>query len=230
MIDQADDIPVVTIDGPSSAGKGALSKRLAEKLGWHFLDSGAIYRVLGFALIAKNIPSSDIPAIINVAKTLEVSFTPKAGSFTQVVKYAGQDVTHAIREQKCGEVASKIASLPEVRSILVGLQRSFLKSPGLVADGRDMGTVVFPRAKLKIFLTASIEERAKRRLLQLQEQGINATLDTVLEDLAARDRRDRDRVVSPLVPDADAVIIDNTKLTIDEVLQQVLAHVKNVHF
>ncbi|MBU0744003.1 MAG: (d)CMP kinase [Gammaproteobacteria bacterium] len=221
------DIPVITIDGPSGAGKGEVSRLLAKELGWHFLDSGAIYRVLALVVIRKKIPQDEITFLINAAKNLDIKFTNNYGLAPRVV-LDGEDVTQDIRHEECGNIASKIAAFIEVREVLATYQRSFCRSPGLVADGRDMGTVVFPFAKLKIFLTASVEERARRRLLQLQDQGLNATLGTVFADLAMRDKRDRDRIVSPLKPDADAIIVDTTKLSISEVLQQILAHVKSM--
>ena len=222
-------IPVITIDGPSGAGKGAVSSLLAERLGWHFLDSGAIYRALALVVIRKKIPQDNISMLVAVEKELNIQFVKQPGS-SQKIMLVGEDITNAIRQEECGNVASRISGFPEVRAVLIARQHSFCQSPGLVADGRDMGTVVFPKAAFKFFLTASVRERARRRLLQLQDQGINATLDEILKDLAARDERDFKRAVSPLKPDPDAVIIDTTKLSIDEVLQQILAHVKNMHF
>lgn len=224
-------IPIITIDGSSGSGKGAISYLLAKKLNWHLLDSGAVYRVLAFASMKKHISSNDIPALISLAKNLNIEFISH-GEVAQKIIFEGEDVTTLIRQEECGNVASKIASFPEVRAILVDYQRSFCKVPGLIADGRDMGTVIFPDAMVKIFLTAAVEERAKRRLLQLQDQGINATLGDVLRDLVARDKRDCNRLVSPLKPHPAAMIIDTTKLSINEVLQQVLVHVKvclNLH-
>lgn len=220
-------IPVVTIDGTSGAGKGEISRLLAAELTWHLLDSGAIYRALALLVIRKRIALDNIPLLVISGKELEVQFVTSSGASQKTI-LAGQDVTMAIRSAECGDLASKIAAIPEVRAVLIQHQRSLRRLPGLVADGRDMGTVVFPDALLKIFLTASVKERARRRLLQLQDQGINATLDTVLMDLEARDERDIKRVVSPLKPDPAAVIIDTTKFGINEVLQQILAHVKNM--
>ncbi len=225
----AKNIPVITIDGPCGSGKGAVSKLLAEKLGWQLLDSGAIYRTLSLVVMRKKIPLDDVQLLADAGKNLNVKFVNSSGK-PQKITLDGEDITVNIRSEKCGTTASKISSFEEVRAALIEYQRSFQKAPGLVADGRDMGTVVFPKAKLKIFLAGGVKERAKRRLLQLQKQGINANLGTILKDLAARDERDCKRLVAPLKPDIDAVIIDTTKLSIDEVLQQILAHVKNMHF
>lgn len=221
------DVPVITIDGTSSAGKGVISRLLAERLQWHFLDSGAIYRVLALVAMRNKIPIDDIPLLVAAAKDLNIHFISQPELPPKVI-LTDEDVTSIIRQEEYGNVASRISSFQEVRSILIAKQRSFCNFPGLVADGRDMGTVVFPNARLKFFLTASAEERAKRRLLQLQDQGINATLSTILADLTARDQRDCKRVVSPLKPDPAAMIIDTTKLSIDEVLQKILAHVKSM--
>jgi len=221
-------IPVIAIDGPCGSGKGAVSKMLAEKLGWHLLDSGAIYRILTLAVMRKNIPLDDVDALVEAGRGLNIEFINLPDK-PQKILLDGEDITTAIRQEECGINASKISSYAEIRSLLIEYQRSFRKPPGLVADGRDMGTVVFPDASLKVFLTATVEERAKRRLLQLQSQGISATLSTVLEELAARDKRDANRSVAPMKPDIDAVIIDTTKLSINEVLQQILAHVNNMH-
>lgn len=220
-------IPVITIDGPSGVGKGAISQLLANSLHWHFLDSGAIYRALALVVIEHKLAMDDQRMLADIGRGLDVEFITSVG-LPQKIMLNGKDVSLAIRAEECAGIASKIAALPEVRMALIECQRSFCRLPGLVADGRDMGTVVFPDAKLKLFLTADLEERAKRRLLQLQDQNINATLDTVLGDLASRDKRDSARVIAPLKPDSAAVIIDTTKLSIDEVLQQVLAHVKGM--
>ncbi|EKE00664.1 MAG: hypothetical protein ACD_21C00296G0011 [uncultured bacterium] len=217
-------IPIITIDGPSGSGKGTIGKRLAEKLGWHFLDSGAVYRVLALVILKNNIPLDDIHALKARIETLNVEFTDQSGSNQKII-LENEDVTSIIRSEECGIVASKIATIAEVRAALTSFLQGFSRPPGLVADGRDMGTVVFPDAFLKIFLTASAEERAARRLLQLQDRGINANLGTVLQDLIERDIRDENRVTAPLKPDPAAVIVDTTKLSVDEVLQLILAHV-----
>lgn len=210
-------IPVITIDGPSGSGKGSISKLLAESLGWHFLDSGAIYRAFALAVLKSKLPLGEIAALVAIGKNLD---------FT----HEEEGMAAAIRTEECGNMASKIAAIPEIREVLVECQKAFCKPPGLVADGRDMGTVIFPEARLKIFLTADINERARRRWLQLQDQSINATLDTVLGDLAARDQRDSARTTAPLKPDPAAMIVDTTKLGVNEVLQQILAHVTTMHF
>lgn len=222
-------VPIITVDGPSGSGKGAIGQNLAEKLGWNYLDSGAIYRVLAFAIIKKQISLDSVISLVNLGKNLDIKFISRVCQSPKVI-FESEDVTEDIRYQNCGNLASKIAVIPAVREALIAKQRSFRRSPGLVADGRDMGTVVFPDAKLKLFLTATLEIRAKRRLLQLQHHGINATLSTVLGSLADRDKRDQKRIVAPLKPDPSAVIIDTTKLSIDEVLQRILAHVNNMHF
>jgi CMP/dCMP kinase len=216
--------PIITIDGPSGSGKGTISKLLAEKLGWHFLDSGAVYRVLALIITKKNIQLSDLFAIVNAANNLQAKFIDQSGQ-PQKIFFEQQDITTAIRSEECGSLASKIAAIAEVRAALTPFLRSFSKLPGLVADGRDMGTVVFPSAQFKIFLTASAEERAKRRFLQLQGSGINATLDAVLQGLKRRDIRDENRAISPSKPHPAALIIDTTKLSIDEVVRLILAHV-----
>lgn len=222
------EVPIITIDGPSGSGKGAISKLLSEQLGWHLLDSGAIYRVLALVAIKRKIPLDDIPALVRAGKDLNIKFVNKPQD-PQKITLGDKDVTLDIRREECGVTASKISGFSEIRSLLISYQRDFCRSPGLVADGRDMGTVVFPDARLKIFLTATDEERANRRLLQLHDQGINASLGTVLQDLKARDDRDYNRAVAPLKPASGAVIIDTTKLSIDEVLQQILGHVKSMH-
>lgn len=217
-------IPVITVDGPSATGKGTLSKMLATKLNWHYLDSGAIYRVLALAALIDKISPTDTKKLVEIALNLNVNFLNlKDKSYKILLR--GQDVTMKIRSEECGVFASKIAALQEVRAALKVFQQSFRKPPGLIADGRDMGTVIFPDATAKFFLTATIEERAKRRLLQLQQGHINASLGTVLRDLIERDSRDEKRSISPLEPAKDAIIIDTTKLSIEEVLQTMLAHI-----
>lgn len=214
-------IPVITIDGPSGSGKGTISKLLAQKLGWHLLDSGALYRVLALAALQQNIDIDDIKALYDLALDLPVEFVGSK-SDSSAILLAGKDITLDIRSEACSKAASKVAAIPEVREALLARQRQFEQSPGLVADGRDMGTVVFPDAECKIFLTASPEERAKRRCQQLQDQGRSVSLRAVLQDIIARDARDSDRKVSPLKPAKDAITVDTTALAIKEVMQKIV--------
>lgn len=222
-------VPTITIDGPSSSGKGTISQLLAEKLGWHFLDSGAVYRVLALVVIKKNIELSNVSALVTTARTLSAKFVGQIGCPQKII-FDQEDITTNIRSEECGIMASKIAAIAEVRSALTTFLHEFNRLPGLIADGRDMGTIVFPGAKLKVFLTASVTERARRRFSQLQARSINANLNVVLQGLIDRDIRDKSRVVAPLKPDPAAVIIDTTKLNIDEVLQSILAHAKSMYF
>ena len=209
--------PVICIDGPSGAGKGTLSQRLATDLGWHLLDSGALYRVVGFAGRLAAVSLEDSDAVARVARSLDVDFRPTEGGVS--VWLAGEDVTANLRTEEGGRDASTVAALPSVREALLLRQQELARPPGLIADGRDMGTVVFPRAPLKIFLTASAEARAERRFHQLQGMGESVSLARLLTDIQQRDARDQSRTVSPLVPAEDAIIIDSTALTADEVLQ-----------
>ena len=209
--------PVICIDGPSGAGKGTLSQRLATDLGWHLLDSGALYRVVGFAGRLAAISLEDSDAVAGIARSLDVDFRPTDGGVS--VWLAGEDVTAHLRTEEGGRDASTVAALPAVREALLLRQQELARPPGLIADGRDMGTVVFPRAPLKIFLTASAEARAERRFHQLQGMGESVSLARLLTDIQQRDARDQSRTVSPLVPAEDAIIIDSTALSADEVLQ-----------
>lgn len=214
--------PVIAVDGPSGAGKGTLCHRLASALGWHLLDSGALYRVTGQACVLEGVDWGDQRAVTEVARHLQVAFET-APSGEVLVTYRGQDISRAIRTEEGGRGASTVAAIPAVREALLARQREFRQSPGLVADGRDMGTVVFPDAPLKIFLTASAEERARRRYLQLLEKGENVSLPRLLEDIEERDARDRSRAVAPLVPAEDAVVIDSSQLPIEDVFDRVMA-------
>ena len=209
--------PVICIDGPSGAGKGTLSQRLATDLGWHMLDSGALYRVVGFAGRLAAVSLEDSDAVAGIARSLDVDFRPTEGGVS--VWLAGGDVTAHLRTEEGGRDASTVAALPAVREALLLRQQELARPPGLIADGRDMGTVVFPRALLKIFLTASAEARAERRFHQLQGMGESVSLARLLTDIQQRDARDQFRTVSPLVPAEDAIIIDSTALSADEVLQ-----------
>lgn len=215
-------IPVITVDGPSGSGKGTLSHRLASYLHWHFLDSGAIYRLLALAAQRQRIAWNEEAALVRLASHLEVVFS----SNSPCIILAGDDVTTAIRTEECGAGASQIGAMQKVREALLERQRAFKKSPGLVADGRDMGTVVFPEADLKVFLEANPQERAKRRQIQLKQQGIDVSLDDLFTEIARRDKRDRERVVSPLIPAPDAIVIDTTVMSIDRVFEQVLGEAK----
>jgi cytidylate kinase len=209
--------PVICIDGPSGAGKGTLSQRLAADLGWHLLDSGALYRVVGFAGRLASVSLEDSDTIAGIARSLDVDFRPTDDGVS--VWLAGKDVTGNLRTEEGGRDASTVAALPAVREALLLRQQELARPPGLIADGRDMGTVVFPRAPLKIFLTASAEARAERRFNQLQGMGESVNLARLLTDIQQRDARDRSRAVSPLVPAEDAIVIDSTALSADEVLQ-----------
>ena len=213
-------IPVVTVDGPSGAGKGTLSALIAEKLGWHLLDSGAIYRVLAVAAMHHDLPVDDESAVVPLASGLDVSF--EIDKEQRRVVLEGEDVTDDIRTEEVGAVASQIASLARVREALLRRQRAFQQDPGLVADGRDMGTVVFPDANVKLFLTASAEARAERRYNQLKDKGLDVNIARLLTDIKARDERDTQRSVAPLVPAQDAVIIDSTDLDIDQVFEKAM--------
>jgi cytidylate kinase len=217
--------PVITVDGPSGAGKGTISHRLSATLGWHFLDSGALYRVTGHACVLEGVRWSDVAGVTEVARHLDVSFRTAASGEVHV-SYKGKDVSREIRTEEGGRAASKVAAIPGVRTALLARQQEFRQAPGLVADGRDMGTVVFPDAPLKFFLTASARERARRRYLQLLAKGESVSLPRLLEDIEERDERDSNRAVAPLVPAEDAIVIDSTDTPVDEVFQRVLQEVR----
>lgn len=214
-------IPVITIDGPSGSGKGTISRMLAQRLGWHFLDSGALYRLVALAAIRHGIKFDDIEGLQTLAAHLDVQFHSDDEARETAVLLEGEAVTTEIRSEDCGNSASKIAAIQVVRDALLERQRAFSQPPGLVADGRDMGTVVFPKADLKIFLDASVEERASRRYKQLKEKGLDANINSLLDELTQRDERDRSRAVSPLKPADDAIEIDSSNMGIDEVLDAV---------
>jgi len=216
-------IPVLTIDGPSGSGKGTISRMVADALGWHLLDSGALYRAVGFAGGMEGLDLSDADAMTRCAQTTKITFRARKDGGETHVFVNGLDATDEIRTETCGAAASAIAAIPSVRAALFDKQLSFRKSPGLVADGRDMGTVIFPDARVKVFLTASAEERAKRRYKQLKEKGLGVTLAALLREIQARDVRDAERTVAPLKPATDAVIIDSTGMPIEQVVARVLA-------
>ncbi|SES28355.1 cytidylate kinase [Vreelandella subterranea] len=210
--------PVLTIDGPGGAGKGTISGLIADRLNWHLLDSGALYRLTAQAAVKHQVALDDEAALAQLAQALDVAFPVENGQPRTLLE--GEDVSRAIRTEQAGERASQVAALPAVRQALLERQRDFCQAPGLVADGRDMGTVVFPDASLKIFLTASAAERARRRHQQLQEAGVDASLSSLLKEIQARDARDMHRNVAPLRPADDAITLDTTCLSIPEVVDQ----------
>lgn len=219
--------PVITIDGPSGSGKGTVSRLLAEKLGWHLLDSGAIYRVLALAALHHDFSKSNEESLAALAVDLDVKFEAQEDDGLTHIILEGEDVTLTIRTEKVGNMASKIAALPRVREALLRRQRAFKENPGLVADGRDMGTVVFNDADAKVFLTASAQERADRRYKQLREKGFDANIEQLIGEIEERDKRDTERSVAPLLPAEDALYIDSTELSVEQVMEQILAFVRS---
>ena len=220
-------VPVLTIDGPSGSGKGTVSALVAERLGWRLLDSGALYRAVGYAAGMGGLDLSDVDAVTRCAQETRIHFRAATdGGETRVI-VNGHDATDELRTETAGAAASAIASMPTVREALMALQLSFRKAPGLVADGRDMGTVIFPDAAYKVFLTASAAERAKRRYKQLKEKGLRVTLGDLQREIEARDSRDASRVVAPLKAAGDAVLVDTTGMGIDEVVAKVFAVVRS---
>lgn len=214
---------VIAIDGPSGAGKGTVSCALAKALGWNYLDSGAIYRSLAVAAEQQGIDVQDERGLINLAEKmgLKFQFSRESGAFSPFLDET--DISSQIISETCGNRASKIAALPRVRATLLKKQRDFARAPGLVADGRDMGSVVFPNAEVKIFLTATTEERAKRRYNQLKEKGINAKLEQITFELIERDCRDRERSTAPLIATEDALVIDSSEMSVEEVIDKIMA-------
>ena len=217
--------PVITIDGPSGSGKGTVAGILAKRLGWNLLDSGALYRLLAFAAGNHGVALDNEALLEKLAAHLDVQFIGATDGKPARIILEGDDVTHAIRSETVAAGASKVAALPAVRDALLQRQRAFLEFPGLVADGRDMGTVVFPDAPLKVFLTASAEERARRRYLQLKAKGDDVSLSGLLDEIRARDERDTQRAIAPLKPAADAIQLDSTELSIDQVLEKIMSEI-----
>lgn len=217
----AAEVPVLAIDGPGGSGKGTVARLVARRLGWHMLDSGALYRLVGLAALERGIGLDDADAVAEVARRLDARFDPLDGEEGRVI-LDGRDATAAIRTEAAGQAASRVAVIAAVRSALVERQRAFRRPPGLVADGRDMGSFIFPDARAKVFLTAAVEERARRRHNQLKQKGIDVSLAALSKDMAERDRRDAERSVAPLRPCPDARTLDSTGMSIDEVVSMVL--------
>ena len=220
-------VPVITIDGPSGSGKGTVAATLAEILGWHLLDSGALYRLTALACRGRGVALDEVTDVADIAQSLAVRFVPAPQS--QRVLLDGEDVTDAIREEAIGEGASRVAALPAVRTALLQRQRDFAQAPGLIADGRDMGSVVFPQAGVKVFLFATAEVRAQRRYKQLKEKSFDVSLPALLADIEQRDARDTGRSVAPLAPAEDAEMIDSSELDVPAVVARILA-LKNARF
>ncbi len=217
----ASEVPVLAIDGPGGSGKGTIARAAARQLGWHMLDSGALYRLVGLCAIEQGLAMDDPAALAGIASRLDAHFDPLAGNEGRIV-LQGRDVTEAIRTEAASRAASRVAVVPAVRGALVDRQRGFRRPPGLVADGRDMGSFIFPDARIKVFLTASVEERARRRYNQLKLKGIDVSLPGLSKDMAERDRRDAERSIAPLRACPDARTLDSTGMSIEEVVSLVL--------
>lgn len=218
--------PIITVDGPGGAGKGTVSMRLAQTLGWHLLDSGALYRLVGLAAEHHAVALDNEPALSVLAEHLDVQFLTGKDDLVQVM-LEGENVSHELRTERVGGLASQVAALDGVRNALLARQRDFANLPGLICDGRDMGTVVFPNAPLKIYLTASADERARRRLEQLRSKGVAAKLCDLKNEILERDERDMNRITAPLKPAKDALQLDSTQLSITQVVEQILAEAKS---
>ncbi len=222
---QENNVPVLTIDGPGGAGKGTVCQLIAKQLGWHLLDSGALYRLIALAAEKHDVALDNEESVAVLAKHLDVQFIPRDDGLIQAI-LEGEDVSLDIRTEYVAGNASKVAALPAVREALLFRQRDFAQAPGLVADGRDMGTVVFSDAPFKIYLTASAEERAKRRFLQLKEKGVEADLSNILDEIVQRDERDMNRKVAPLKPAQDALVVESTNMSIEQVLDVVMTELE----
>jgi len=220
-------VPVIAIDGPGGAGKGTICRLVAAKLGWHLLDSGSLYRITAYAAALRGLDLQDSAAVAEVARTLDVRFAEAAESVSVI--FEESDITNLIRTEKAGSSASIVAADPAVRAALIDRQRAFAQPPGLVADGRDMGSVVFPGAALKVYLTASVAERARRRYKQLKDKGMDVSLPALSQDMEARDRRDSQRAVAPLRACEDARVLDSTQLEIAEVVDLVISWASEVY-
>lgn len=220
--------PVLAIDGPGGAGKGTICQLVAKKLGWHLLDSGALYRLTALAASKHGVELDNEDSVAVLAKHLDVQFIPQDEGLVHTI-LEGEDVSTDIRTEQVGSMASKVASLPAVRQALLERQRDFAQAPGVVADGRDMGTVVFPDAPVKIYLTASAEERAKRRFLQMQEKGVDSDIEEILRDIQERDDRDMNREIAPLKPAVDSLVVESTNMSIDQVLDVVMTELKRAN-